>query len=193
MLFILDRIFPDHPFTIQFNKVVTICPMLRERFLGVSTSAKNPSTHKEPSNAVDSSRTSIELIRVGNYLQYIKQEHTEADIPHVIQAYHSEYGTSLSAGMMFQCLYWVKIRARCNDDSHSRRVSLCVLSFEGRALSFYEIAKIIMLRHQQNNISVRAEWLCQSGRAPSEPSETPRWRITPRPASIQCVVFHIAL
>jgi len=43
------------------------------------------------------------------------------------------------------------------------------------------------------NISVRAEWLRQTGRAPSEPSETPRWRITPCPASIQRVVFHIAL
>jgi hypothetical protein len=43
------------------------------------------------------------------------------------------------------------------------------------------------------NISVRAEWLRQSGRAPSVPSETPRWRITPRPASILRVALHIAL
>jgi len=41
--------------------------------------------------------------------------------------------------------------------------------------------------------SVRAEWLRQSGRTPSEPSETPRWRITPRPASIQRVALYIAL
>jgi hypothetical protein len=34
------------------------------------------------------------------------------------------------------------------------------------------------------NISVRAEWLRQSGLAPSEPSEIPRWLITPRPAFI---------
>jgi len=43
------------------------------------------------------------------------------------------------------------------------------------------------------NISVWADWLRQSGRAPSEPSETPRWRITPRPVSIQRVELHIAL
>jgi len=43
------------------------------------------------------------------------------------------------------------------------------------------------------NISVRAEWLRRSGRALSEPSETPWWQITPRPASIQRVAFHIAL
>ena len=43
------------------------------------------------------------------------------------------------------------------------------------------------------NISVRAEWLRQSGRAPSEPSETPRWRITPCPASRSPVMLHIAL
>ena len=43
------------------------------------------------------------------------------------------------------------------------------------------------------NISVRAERLRQSGRAPSEPSETPRWGITPHPVSIPRVALHIAL
>jgi len=43
------------------------------------------------------------------------------------------------------------------------------------------------------NISVRAEWLRQSGCALSELSETPRWRITPRPASIPRVALQIAL
>jgi len=43
------------------------------------------------------------------------------------------------------------------------------------------------------NISVRAEWLRQSGRAPSEPSETPQWRMTQRPATIPRVALHIAL
>jgi len=42
-------------------------------------------------------------------------------------------------------------------------------------------------------ISVWADWLRQSGRAPSEPSETPRWRITPHPASIPRVELHIPL
>jgi hypothetical protein len=41
--------------------------------------------------------------------------------------------------------------------------------------------------------SFRAEWLHQSGLAPSEPSKTPRWRITPRPASIQRGTLYIAL
>jgi hypothetical protein len=41
--------------------------------------------------------------------------------------------------------------------------------------------------------SLRAQWLHQSGRPPSEPSETPQWRITPRPASIQPVALYIAL
>jgi hypothetical protein len=43
------------------------------------------------------------------------------------------------------------------------------------------------------NISICAEWLRQSGRAASEPSETPWGRITPHPASIQRVAFHIAV
>jgi len=43
------------------------------------------------------------------------------------------------------------------------------------------------------NISVRAEWLRQSGRALSEPSETPRWRITPHPVSIPPIALHFAL
>ena len=42
------------------------------------------------------------------------------------------------------------------------------------------------------NGCVRAEWLRQSGRAPSVPSETPRWQITLCPASIRRVAFHIA-
>jgi len=41
--------------------------------------------------------------------------------------------------------------------------------------------------------SVRAEWLRQSGCAPSEASETPRWRITPRPVSIQRIALYITL
>jgi len=43
------------------------------------------------------------------------------------------------------------------------------------------------------NISVRAEWLHQSGRGPSEPSETSRWRLTPHPALIRRVALYIAL
>jgi len=43
------------------------------------------------------------------------------------------------------------------------------------------------------NISVRAEWLHQSGHAPSEPSATPQWRNTPRPASVPRVASPIAL
>jgi hypothetical protein len=43
------------------------------------------------------------------------------------------------------------------------------------------------------NISVWADWLRQSGHALAEPSETPRWRITPLPASIPRVELHIAL
>jgi len=43
------------------------------------------------------------------------------------------------------------------------------------------------------NISVRAEWLRQSGHAPSEPSETPRWQTTPCQARIGHVTLHIAI
>jgi len=53
--------------------------------------------------------------------------------------------------------------------------------------------------HQQKtfpsgrNGSVRAEWLRQSGRAPSEPSEPPRWQTTLRPVPKRRVALHIAL
>jgi len=43
------------------------------------------------------------------------------------------------------------------------------------------------------NISVWLGWLHQSGRAPSEPSETPRWRITAHLASKPRVALHITL
>jgi len=54
-------------------------------------------------------------------------------------------------------------------------------------------AQDILQASSAKNISVRAEWLRQSGRAPSEPSETPRWQITPRLASLPRVPLHIAL
>ena len=43
------------------------------------------------------------------------------------------------------------------------------------------------------NITVRVEWLRQSGSALSEPSERPRWQIPLRPASIPRIALHIAL
>ena len=49
------------------------------------------------------------------------------------------------------------------------------------------------LDSSSKNIAVRAEWLRQSGCAPSELSETPGWQTTQRPAPIRCVVWHIAL
>jgi hypothetical protein len=51
--------------------------------------------------------------------------------------------------------------------------------------------KLLDLAHAKN-ISVWAEWLRQSGRAPSGPSQTPRWGICLRPASMKHVKFHIA-
>jgi len=54
------------------------------------------------------------------------------------------------------------------------------------------IRRVISPTSAKHN-SVPAEWLSQSGRAPSEPSETPRWQITPRPAAIQRIVLHITL
>jgi hypothetical protein len=50
-----------------------------------------------------------------------------------------------------------------------------------------------LIQSSAKNISVRVEWLRQTGRAPSEPSETPWWRVTPLPASIPRLALHIAL
>ena len=43
------------------------------------------------------------------------------------------------------------------------------------------------------NYSIWAEWLHESERGPSEQSETSRWRLAPRCASIPRVALHIAL
>jgi len=53
--------------------------------------------------------------------------------------------------------------------------------------------QLLIVYSSAKNTSVRADWLRQSGRAPSEPSETPQWRFTPRLASIRHVALHIAL
>jgi len=52
---------------------------------------------------------------------------------------------------------------------------------------------ILIIPIGKKNICVCANCLRQSGRAPSEPSETPRWRITLRLASTPRVKLHIAL
>jgi len=62
----------------------------------------------------------------------------------------------------------------------------------------YSPTKIGAVQHppeltSAKNISIRAEWLRQSGRALSEPSKSPWWRIPPGPASIPRVASHIAL
>jgi len=49
------------------------------------------------------------------------------------------------------------------------------------------------VRTSVKNISIRAEWLRQSGQAQSVASEATRWRITPRGGSIQCGAFLIPL
>jgi hypothetical protein len=72
----------------------------------------------------------------------------------------------------------------CKTWSHGRDIIDSCIAFFSKSLT---------LPTSQNNISVRAEWLCQSGRAPSEPPETPQWRITPCPASIPRIALHIAL
>jgi len=69
-------------------------------------------------------------------------------------------------------------------------------TYDAKAASLLNSAVSIespLRRTSAKNISVWAEWLSQSGRAPSEPSERPRWRITQCPASIPDVALHIAL
>ena len=63
----------------------------------------------------------------------------------------------------------------------------------GRAFCSCRILTSCAGRMSATNISVRAELLRQSGCTASEPSETTRWQITPRPASIPCVALHMAM
>jgi hypothetical protein len=82
--------------------------------------------------------------------------------------------------------------------AHIWCIDYCILS---NSTSYYStphhiqhsIVCITTLSSSAKNISVWADWLRQSGRTPSEPSETPRWRNTPRPAWIPRVELHIAL
>ena len=50
-----------------------------------------------------------------------------------------------------------------------------------------------MVPHKENRISVRAEWLLQSWRTPSEESETPRWQNTACLALVSHIGLHNAL
>jgi len=80
--------------------------------------------------------------------------------------------------------------------SQSTEISVTPKADQNALLGFDSLLKLMLLSlHSTSakNISDRAEWLREGGCAPSEPSETPLWRITPRPASIPRVALHIAL
>jgi len=77
--------------------------------------------------------------------------------------------------------------AQCAVYSHVQSI------YRGVHLCLWNYIRLVARDASAKNISVRAEWLRQSGRAPSEPSETPRWQITQRPASTPRVALHIAL
>jgi len=69
----------------------------------------------------------------------------------------------------------------------------CLVTHNHLCLAQYSISTYFKNTSSAKNISVRAGWLHQSGCAPSEPSETPRWRITPRPTSILLIALPIAI
>jgi hypothetical protein len=86
---------------------------------------------------------------------------------------YSVYACTQCMLVLSECLYSVYACTQC-----MLVLSICVHSVYASSA-------------KQN--SFRAEWLRQSGRTPSEPSETPQWRSTPRPASIQRVALYITL
>ena len=68
-----------------------------------------------------------------------------------------------------------------------------IMSYDGWPDCYLEHNTLKPPATSAKTISVRAEWLHQSGRAPAEQSETPRWQITPHPETVPRVALHIAL
>jgi len=60
-------------------------------------------------------------------------------------------------------------------------------------LILHDLSKTTCESTSAKNISVQTEWICQSRRAPSEASETPRGRMTPCAGSIPRIALHKAL
>jgi hypothetical protein len=65
--------------------------------------------------------------------------------------------------------------------------------FHRRNFYLHQTNMTFPLLSSAKKYSVWTELLSSSGRAPSKPSETPRWQITPCPVSIQRDVLHIAV
>ena len=103
---------------------------------------------------------------------------------------HGLFGTG--KGQRTPKVACLELRDHCQSWEFRTYRSTCFrISFKYYSLS----SRSNVLTHPASakNISVWAEWLRQSGSAQSEPSETPRWPITQRPASIPHVALHIAL
>jgi hypothetical protein len=89
-------------------------------------------------------------------------------------------------GFSRRCFLWHFLRVKCAASV------IAVSNWRSRLLACWMLSDTQASTSAKKD-SVQAELVHQSGRASPEPSETPRWRIIPCPASIKSVALYIAL
>jgi hypothetical protein len=172
MRHVADGAFPSHPFTLQFNRVVNACPLLREGFLGASST---PAVAKEPvvtpdlddddvwgdgvdvitilnRGVVDASGSAFIDVKVGSPVKRVLSTTKEQDIPRLMDAYKKEYQTVMFPGMSYQLHLWQRLTARYEDARHTRTISLSIGSFvrrlspkQSEVVNIFRIARIVTL------------------------------------------------
>lgn len=160
--FLLDSTFHNSEYSrisMQLEKVVGNCPILKERFLGCREGAKfeisSADTEISQYSGIDVSRSSFLTARTGCPvpLKRIETTDKEADLMALQALYFEEYSIVLHIGMRFKVHYWSyfsgqpSMRSREFDGRYQfrARVDWFVRLRDDMECSFYRIRRIFTM------------------------------------------------
>jgi hypothetical protein len=146
MRFMLDGNFPDKVIALQLNRIVSLCPVLRTKFMG-STNFTEPNPG---SVAIDPGKSLFASVRVQKPIsgKKIAQNVKLYDCIALIDAWKRVHGDQLFISMKLRFDYWQKMTGIRNELNHTRKVAFHVEGFVAKLsahASFYRIKRIVTL------------------------------------------------
>jgi hypothetical protein len=142
--FMLDGNFPGNDIAVQLNEIVSLCPVLRNKFMG-STSFREPKPGKI---AVDPGKSLFATVRVGKPISARKIDHDikMANCQDIIDVWNTMYGHQLFIGIKLRFDYWGKMSGIRNESNHTRKIAIRVGGFVNTVQgSFYRVESIVTL------------------------------------------------
>ena len=142
---LLDDSFPDHPLAPQFNRLMSVCPVLRTKFLG-ATVFEEPN----PGN-VEHEGTPFARIRVVSQipLRKVPIAQVQLDKSNLIGLWEHAYQVRLLPGMRLRVQYWEKLTGILNINNHTRKLSVPVGSMvatrSNGERAYHRVRRIITL------------------------------------------------